>query len=62
MNRKGISFEKLDELYSLKVAPRHFKKLSRQAGTGHIRDSPQQVEIEAIANKADKEHIEQSGV
>ncbi|KFX99389.1 hypothetical protein O988_03889 [Pseudogymnoascus sp. VKM F-3808] len=59
---KGISFEKLDELYSLKIAPRHFKKVSEDAGTGHIRDSPQQVETEVFANKAAQKHIEHLGV
>lgn len=57
-DQKGISFEKLDELYSLKVPPRHFKKVSREAGTGHIRDSPQQVESEVNASKTDKDHVE----
>ena len=32
---KGLSFDKMDELYAAKVAPRHFKKVA-EAGSGHI--------------------------
>ncbi|KAB5570029.1 general substrate transporter [Coniochaeta sp. 2T2.1] len=33
---KGLSFEKIDELYAVGVSPRHFKKVAAEAGTGHI--------------------------
>jgi hypothetical protein len=35
---KGISFERLDELYALGVKPRHFKRKAQEAGTNHIVD------------------------
>ncbi|OIW29514.1 general substrate transporter [Coniochaeta ligniaria NRRL 30616] len=33
---KGLSFEKIDELYAMGVSPRHFKRMAAEAGTGHI--------------------------
>lgn len=33
---KGVSFEKLDELYASKTPPRHFKRVLAQAGGEHI--------------------------
>lgn len=38
---KGVSFEKMDELYAMDVAPRHFKKTAQQAGTGRIIADPE---------------------
>lgn len=33
---KGLSFEKLDEMYAAKVAPRQFKEVADQAGNGQL--------------------------
>lgn len=33
---KGLSFEKLDELYALGIPPRKFKEVAERAGTGRI--------------------------
>lgn len=33
---KGVSFEKLDELYASKTPARHFRRVLEQAGSGHV--------------------------
>ena len=33
---KGLSFEKLDELYAMKVFPRQFEKVMQETGNDHI--------------------------
>jgi hypothetical protein len=42
----GILFEKLDELYALKVSPRHFKEMANETGV-----------VEA-SQKGDSLHVE----
>lgn len=43
---KGISFEKMDELYAQKVKPRHFSKAAKEQGMEHIRAPGAQVVAE----------------
>jgi hypothetical protein len=43
---QGISFEKLDELYALKVSPRHFQQMANETGV-----------VEA-SQKGDSLHVE----
>lgn len=44
---KGVSFEKLDELYATKTPPRHFKRVLAQAGGEHIVSEPDSKEVPA---------------
>ncbi|RDL40567.1 Uncharacterized protein BP5553_00546 [Venustampulla echinocandica] len=57
---KGISFEKLDELYNLKISPRHFKTAAKEAGTGQIVQNPQDLYAQIVTEKGKETYVEHS--
>ncbi|KAL2832184.1 general substrate transporter [Aspergillus cavernicola] len=50
---KGISFEKLDELYALKVAPRYFKQMENELSL-----APQELGLVEDSQKCESLHVE----